>query len=405
MPKAKRDTSLYRRGKYWLDWDQKRDGTLRSPFLAVFHYDPATRRVRSTSTGTTDGEAGRKWLDAFYLKNETGQVICPTCGQARNASTSYLVTEAIEAYLSDVGDERASAGAIRSRLNHVLDYIATLPDPGVQATAVNEQWIGRFRKWAIKQPIVSPKGHKRPRSLSTVETSVAQLSAAINHAHKSKQILSGSDFKTVPFKEVNRTPQHRSDVEELAAMFCYAMGYPALRRFLTLSVATLGRPDAVHDFHIERQWKGRAIELNPRDRRQTKKYRATVPTVRQIIPALNEASGWFVGVKSVRRAWEAMSDFIGLPTAGEGGMKLVRRSMADLLRRRLPQEAWGEIEIFMGHDKFEETSGLYAPLRPDYLRRAKAEIEAIIDEIEEFVPNAFTGLAPETVVATDSAKG
>lgn len=232
MPKAKRDATVYRRGKYWLDWDRKRDGSLRSPYLAVFHYDPATRRIRSASTGATDDDAGKRFLDALYLKNETGQVICPTCGQARNAATSYLLMDAIEAYQADVGDDRASASAIRSRLRHIVDYVASLPDPAVQATAVDERWVNGFRKWAIKQPIVSPTGNKRQRSLSTIETSVAQLSAAINHAHRSKQILTGSGFKTVPFKEVNRTPQHRSDVEELAVMFCYALGYPALQRFL-----------------------------------------------------------------------------------------------------------------------------------------------------------------------------
>lgn len=401
MSKAKRSAPIYQRGKYKLDWDRRGDGTLRSPFLTVFWYDPATRRIRSASTGATDDEAGKRWLDSFYLKNETGQTVCPTCGQVRNAAQSYLVTEAIEAYQAEIGDERASAKAIRSRLAHVLDYIASLPDPAVQAVAVDEQWVERFRKWALKQPIVSPTGTKRLRSLSTVETCVAMLSAAINHAYKMRQILTPANFKVVPFKDVNRTPQHRSDIEQLSAMFRYAMNLPALRRFLALSVATLARPDAVHDFNVDKQWKGRTIELNPPGRRQTKKYRPTVPPARQIVPALNAASGWFVGVKSVRRAWEGMSAALGLPGEGEGGMKLIRRSVADILRDRLPSEAWTEIEMFLGHAKFDETSSLYAPFRPDYLRRAKAGIEAIIDEIEANVPGAFTGLAPEKALATE----
>lgn len=400
MSKAQRDTAVYRRGKYWLDWDRKSDGTLRSPYLAVYWYDPGKRRTRSTSTRTADVGQAKRELDAIYVKNDTGQVVCPTCGQIRHTATSYLVTEAIEAYLAD-NLEKSSYKALQSRLAVVLEYIATLPDPAIQATAIDAKWVGKFRTWAEKQPKVSVKGKKLgKRSLSTVETYVAQLAAAINHAHNTNKILTKAAFSPMPFKEVNRTPEHRSDIEELAAMFCYAQGYPALHRFLALSVATLARPDAVHDFNVDTQWR-KAIELNPPGRRQTKKYRPRVPAAKQIVPALNSAKGWFVGVKSVRRQWEKMAEFIGLPDQGEAGMKLVRRSMAALLRGRLPAAEWPEIEIFLGHRKFEEISALYAPDRPDYLAKAKAGIEAIIEEIEAFVPLAFTGLAPDLGVARE----
>lgn len=398
MSKAQRDAAVYRRGKYWLDWDRKADGSLRSPFLAVYWYDPAKRRTRSTSTRTADVGAAKRELDAIYVKNDTGQIVCPTCGQIRHTATSYLVTEAIEAYLAD-NIEKSSYKALQSRLGVVLEYIGTLPDPAIQATAIDANWIGKFRKWAERQQKVSVKGKRLgKRSHSTIETYVAQLAAAINHAHRTRKILQPANFKPFPFKEVNRTPEHRSDVKELAAMFCYAQGYPALHRFLALSVATLCRPDAAHDFNVDTQWR-KAIDLKGPDRRQTTKYRPTVPAAKQIIPALNVSKGWFVGVKSVRRQWEKMAEFIGLPEKGEAGMKLVRRSMASLLRDRLPASDWPELEIFLGHRKFEEISALYAPDRPDYLAKAKAGIEAIIEEIEAFVPEAYTGLAPELAVA------
>ena len=38
---SRREAPLYRRGKYWLDWDRKADGALRTPFLTIFWYDPA----------------------------------------------------------------------------------------------------------------------------------------------------------------------------------------------------------------------------------------------------------------------------------------------------------------------------------------------------------------------------
>jgi hypothetical protein len=401
MSKAQRDTALYRRGKYWLDWDRKADGSLRSPFLAVYWYDPGKRRTRSTSTRTEDVGQAKRELDAIYVKNDTGQIVCPTCGQIRHTATSYLVTEAIEAYLAD-NLEKSSYKALQSRLSVVLEYIATLPDPAIQATAIDANWIGKFRKWAERQQKVSVRGKRLgKRSLSTVETYVAQLAAAVNHAHKTRKILSSADFRPIPFKEVNKTPEYRSDIEELAAMFCYAQGYPALHRFLALSVATMARPDAVHDFNVDTQWKGRVIAMNPPDRRKTTKGRPTLPPARQIVPVLNASGGWFVGVKSVRRQWEKMAEFIGLPEQGEAGMKLIRRSMAKLVRDKLPAADWPEIEIFLGHRKFEEISALYAPDRPDYLAKARAGIEAIIEEIEAFVPLAYTGLAPEKEVARE----
>ncbi len=403
MPKTKRDP-LYRRGKFWLDYDRKADGSLRTSRLATFWYDPATRRIRSASTGTADVEEAKRFLDAKYVQSETGQAVCPTCGQFRQAAASYLVTEAIEAYLAENGDDRTSAKAIRSRLSVALEYIGTLPDPAIQATAIDDKWIEGFRKWAVKQPKLSVLGKNiGRRSQSTIETYVTQLAAAVNHAHGKRRILTPAAFKPIPFKEVNRTPEHRSDVEELAAMFCFALGKPALHRFLALSVATLARPDAVHDFNVDEQWRGRTIDMNPPERRRTKKGRPRLPAPKQIIPALNAADGYFVPIKSVRRQWEMMADTIGLPVAGEGGMKLIRRSMGKMLRDRLPPSDWMEIELFLGHRKFAEVSSLYAPDRPDYLSKAKAGIEAIMTEIEEFVPEAFTGLAPETVLAREAA--
>lgn len=55
--------------------------------------------------------------------------------------------------------------------------------------------------------------------------------------------------------------------------------------------------------------------------------------------------------------------------------------------------------MFLGHDKFDDVSDLYAPFRPDYLRRALAVVENIIDELEILAPGAFSslgmqGLAP-----------
>lgn len=413
MPKAKRAEAIYQRGQFWLDWDRRKDGSLRSPYLAVFWYDRSRRRQRSASTGSADGDAARTWLDAFYLGQTTGEAHCPTCGQ-RIGTKGYLVTEAIAAYIATRPDNLASLSAVKSRLAHVVRYIGTLPNVGVVTDQVDETWIHGFRSWVAKQPVVGTRGKSRQRSLSSIEGAVAQLSAAINVAYRRGDAPGPARFKSIPFREVNQTPQHRSAVDELAAMFRYCVaptdpkGKPltdemvkrrireraTLHRFLIISVASLARPDAAHDVSTKperKQWNSakRILDLNPKGRRQTKKYRATVPIAWQAAPHLDEAKGFFVGVESVEKAWGTMAAEIGLPGEGEAGMKLIRRSMADLLRQRLPEEAWGELEMFLGHDKTDKVTSLYAPFSPRYLKRALAVIEAVIDEIEAAVPGAF----------------
>lgn len=396
MPATKRGKPLYERGGYEL---------IRRPdrkFLQVVWYDQDRRRERSISAGTSDPVAGRASLDRIYLERTGGEHICPTCGQRRAAEVKF-VTSAIADYLT-LSADKSSIEAIRVRLAHVLDYIVETGQEQLKCEAVDDAWISRFRKWLAAKPIISPKGKKRKRALSTIENSVLQLAAAINACGGA-----AAKFKPQQPKEVNRTPQHRSDVAELAAMFRYCL-YPAVGKqpadrarreragllaFLRISVCTLARPDAAHDVSTDptrRQWNSaaRVLSLNPDGRRQTKKYRAIVPVPSALASLLDATNGFFVPVLSVKSAWTTMARSIGLPQEGEAGMKLVRRSVANILRQRLRKADWGEIELYLGHDRFDDVSDLYAPLRPDYLRQALIEIEGLVAEIENLVPGAFT---------------
>ena len=423
MPRRAKAKGVYQRGPYWLGWDERADGTRRSPFLAIFWYDPERGRVRSTSTGTGELEPAKLKLDAHYLDNSAGAAICPNCGQPRSSfDRFYLVHSAIADYTVAVANRRDSAQAIKARLAHVLDYLDTLLTAAVYCHQIDEAWIERFRAWAIAQPIITPSGVVKRRSPSTVENSVLQLAAVINAAHKRGEITRPAQFRPIQLKELNRTPQHRSDIDQLAEMFRYAskpshsQKRAALHRFLILSVATLCRPDAAHDVSADPrrdQWNSerRVLRLNPRGRRQTRKYRATVRLPRQVAPWLDldvehadreRPIRFFVPVKSVRSAWDTMAEDLKLPKDGEAGLKLIRRSMAQLLRERgVPNE---QVEMQLGHRRIDSVSELYAPFSPDFLKEALAEVEAIIDEIESRAPGAFhrtnTGLTNNVVRIT-----
>jgi integrase len=173
-------------------------------------------------------------------------------------------------------------------------------------------------------------------------------------------------------------------------------------------VATAARPDAVHDFSLDpakKQWnpERNVIGLNPHGRRQTKKYRAIVIAPRQVIPLLEQVKGnWIPGV-SVRSAWRSMCRELGWPGDGEAGMKLIRRSIAQLLRDAGTPRGWNEewqkvetrvvredTEMQLGHRRIKSMTDIYAPFELDYLATVTRTLEAIIDAIIERVPGAFT---------------
>lgn len=405
MPATKRPKPIYQRGDYKLIRRPDRAN------LEICWYDAERKRERSVSAGTGCDAAGRLALDRHYLEHTQGEAICPTCGQVRQGSGSAAVTSAIADYLVLAAD-KPSIEAIRARLNHVVAYLVATDQVTVRCSQVDTLWVDRFRKWALAQPIVSPTGIKRERSLSTVENSVLQLAAAINGAHCRGDTPAAAKFRATPVRELNRTPQHRSDIAQIAAMFRYALALDEapdttakwlerhrvyrghLLNFLRAAVATLARPDAILDISTtpdRRQWNSdrRILALNPANRRQTKKYRPIIPVARQFAPWLDATTGFLIPINSIRSAWDTMAERLALPGDGEAGTKLIRRSMAKLLRDRMAKADWTEIEMMLGHDRFDSVSDIYAPFDPDYLSAARREVEAIIDEVEKLAPGAF----------------
>ena len=396
MPATKRAKPVYQRGGYKLYRRADREA------FEIVWYDDERKRERSASARTEDVAAARAALDRLYLERTRGDAFCPTCGQPRAADGVY-VSAAIADYLT-LSADKPSVDAIRARLQHVLLYLVDKNLATIKCDRIDAAWVERFRKWLTPRPIVSPTGKTRARSLSTVENSVLQLAAAINECGGIK-----ARFRSLQPKEVNRTPQFRADVPQLAAMFRYCLQPEArsdkeierrkrersgLLAFLRISVTTMARPDAAHDVSTapERgQWNSErsVLNLNPVGRRQTRKYRAVVPVGGPMQAILDASTGMLVSGQSVKSAWESMATTLDLPGAGESGMKLIRRSVANLVRAELPQEAWGELEMFLGHARFDDVSDLYAPFSPDYLRRALAAIEGIVARIESLVPGAF----------------
>ncbi len=363
-------------------------------------------------------------LDRLYLERERGQAVCPTCGKPMDAAAGHLVTQAIADYLV-AREGVASIGAIRPRLAHVLDFLDETGRNAMTCDQIDETTIATFRTWSAKRPVIEGvhARKERPRAPGTTEASVRSLAAAINYAHNRRETPFKAAFTALPAATVSRTPTFRADVKQLAAMFRYCtdprpqngevwsdkmhdrqkLHRQNLLRFLQVSVATWCRPDAAHDVSTkpERdQWlsNARVLQLNPRGRRQTKKYRPAVPVPDRFACLLDATDGFFVTVDSVRKAFEAMLDELGLPRERETGLKLIRRSVAQICRRKIGEERWRQGEIMLGHAK-ASTSDLYALFDPANLGVALAATTDLITEIEALAPGAFsplhTGLTPD----------
>ncbi len=157
-----RTAPLYRRGKYWLDWDRRADGALRSPNLYIWWYDPAARRERSVSTGTRDEGEAILALDRRYLADaDEAPAFCHACGQPLARAEAYLLTDAIADYKLEWGDQQSSASSIKARLDHVLDFLAAEEGRGTEgrfgiatgcAAATTTAFANAFRAWSRLQP-------------------------------------------------------------------------------------------------------------------------------------------------------------------------------------------------------------------------------------------------------------
>jgi hypothetical protein len=383
MPRTKRPKPLYQRGEYRL---YAREGRAHE----IIWYDGRRKRERCVSAGTTDLARAIIATDNAYVAAHGGIQCCPTCKRPfdqRGAAVTVLIANYLET--------RPSGDAMRPRLDHVLLYLDHPDRVETTSEQVTEGWISNFRAWMRART-------DRERAPGTIENSIIGLAAAFRMA-KVEPL-----FKPIATIEVNRTPEYRASIAEMAAMFRYCLEpdaetealrlrkireRSALLRYLRASVATWARPDAVMDISTapeRRQWlsNARVLRLNPDGRRQSKKYRAALPIARQFAPHLDQTVGFYVGVQSVRSAWEGMCNHLGMPGQRESGRKLIRRSISHHARKIIGEAQWTQGQMFLGHRK-ASTSDLYALFDPANLGIALAATESLIDQIETLAPGAF----------------
>ncbi len=422
-----REEALYNRGKYWLAWDEKDDGTRRSPYLTIFWYDSDKGRVRSASTGTADLIAAEKKLDKRFLADRgESSAYCEMCGQPLAKADEYLATDAIADYRVEWGDHQPSASSIKARLKHVVDFLEQDNEGAGLATscaqAATLPFIRRFRAWSKDQPVTWRNGKgeitvSRPRSPATTEESVIQLSAALNHACDADPPRSTARpaYRAIGRKKVSSPRKHRiSDLAIFADMLAYAKENRrrrSLHAFLVGSICTIARPDSIVDISTapeRRQWflGSQTLDLNPAGRIQTKKVRPMLPVLEPLGHWLTQTfqhmehgpgdkkdrdwtGGWLVNyfgrpIQDVDRAWGTMLEELKLPRDREWKPYIVRHSMAQLCRNAGVNK-W-DLDGFMGHVDPGQTE-TYAP-GGDFATVTSA-LKRILDEIDRLRPGVL----------------
>lgn len=286
---------------------------------------------------------------------------------------------------------------------------------------IDDKALDRFRAWGVADPIVARKkdesgnwiaGSSRPRAASTVEESVIQLKAALNHAFSSRRTRYVPPLKHKARDEVSAPRAYRLSLESIGELLDYSLrgagnyaGHSErllpLRRYLIASLCTLARPDAIFDISVKpgrEQWMQdeRRLFLNPAGRVQTKKVRPTLPVVDLMHSWLNSTDEWFVchestrfdekqkvdlieqrRVTGIRSAWTGARAALGIPDGW--GPKLMRHSMATILANRRVNLV--ELEIALGHRPLAKTTARYAVFDPDYLSSVRDGIEDVISDL------------------------
>lgn len=416
---------VYQRGEFWLDLVRGADGKPASDRWYIWWYDSAAGRQQRKSTRSSDVRVACDRLDEHYLATHV-----PT----PDDQAVYTVQDAMTDYMIEHGQHQASADAIKARLKlfqrflNAEDDAGRLPDPFLPE-AITDRMIERFRSFGLSTPIVARKkdehgnwidGKSRPRSASTVEESVIQIKAALNHAFSERRTKYVPPIQHKTRDQVTAKRTYRLSVEAIGELLDYSLrgagkyaGHSdlllPLRRYLIASICTLARPDAIFDMSVRperEQWmqNGALYNLNPAGRIQTKKVRPVLPVVGLLDSWLQTTDDWFVcrevteydakqqveltrqiGVDAIRTAWTGAREHLGIPAGW--GPKLLRHSMATILANRRVNLI--ELEMALGHRVLGKTSSAYAIFDPDYLGTIKEGIEGVIADLTKIAGPAL----------------
>lgn len=302
-------------------------------------WNESGRRHRH-SLGTTDRASAEAAARAFWQKRSFG-------GQA------HTVGEAVRAYL-------IAKSEIASHKRATVAWKAAAPFwENIPVARVDGETAKAYRG-------------KRPHCKAiTVRNELAVIRAALNWAEKNKLIGKAPFIEMPPIPA--STVGHLSKAE-FRLLLDNAQA-PHIKIFLQLAVGTGARTNALLDLTWDRvDFERNVIILNPLERVQTSKYRATVPMNAQLRAALLEAkegalSDYVVEhgrerVASIKNGFKAAARRAGLKATPH----MMRHSAAVWMAEA--NTPFSQIAQFLGHTDSRITERVYGRFSPSFLANA-----------------------------------
>lgn len=207
--------------------------------------------------------------------------------------------------------------------------------------------------------------------------------AALNRAKRLGELTHVPFIRDVPRGE----PIERAvSIDQMALLFDLIKS-DHIKMFCLMMANTMARPEAILQLHRDQlDFEHKLIRLNPEGRKQTKKYRPTVPMTDTIEPWLklmdNDHVITYHGrtIRSVKKTFHRLKTLDGLPD--DFSPYSIRHTMAKELRKRgVPP--W-ELQGMLGHKAGGfRTTEVYAKYDPSYMSKARQAIDDIMNEIQK----------------------
>lgn len=261
--------------------------------------------------------------------------------------------EAVAAYL-DAKSEILSIKRARVAWKAAAPFWGTLP-----IARVDQQTPIDYR---------AARAHCR---IITVRNELAVIRAALNWAEKEKLIGKAPHIAMPSLPPPNIEHLTKAQFRKLVE----GARRPHVALFMKLAVATGARSNALLDLTWDRvDFERGLFYLNPRDRVQTSKYRATVPMNAQIRTALEEAKEGALSeyviehgrgkVLSIKKGFAAACERSGIVATPH----MLRHSAAVWMAEA--GEPMPVIGQFLGHSDSRITERVYARFSPSFLASA-----------------------------------
>jgi integrase len=340
-------------GDWWLS---QRDG---SPAWYATFYDAAAKRSRRISLGTDHFEQARQRLLERYLDEHR-----PQQAPAETVALADIVLD----YHKKHGSEARSAVSIRKSCAYWVEFFG---DASI-AEATKPPRLDAFIAYLTAQ------GH----ATAYVQRILGVGKAALRRAWQRGEIASAPYIPSIKV-EYGEPLGRPLKVPELAALLTAAPNH--LRLMLMILIGTACRPEAALQLTgAQLDFEDRLIDLNPRGRAQTKKFRPVVKMPDALATTLLHASEGrlitFRGqpVIKINKAWRGMREAAGLES--DVNPYSVRHTVARWMRQHgVP--AW-EVAAQLGHKSRDyRTTELYAAFDPAYLTNAVRAIDGLFDAL------------------------